>query len=409
MNLKAEIASELWNNISRSYESELYKSAILDAIHYLSDILRERADLTGDGVQLVGQALGGNSPKLRVNKLQTQSEKDEQKGLEQLLRGLYQGIRNPRSHEKIEDTKETADAIVLFINFVSQIVGQAPEVFTINSWSELISDPDFVRDEQYVKLLIDKIPSRKRFDTLITLYRNKENIDQSNLQLVINQLIPLLDSVEVDDFLREVSDELKTVKDVGGQFNTDYGTQEYLKVDSTAVVRTILALLPSELWLKIERIAKLRIENKLINSIESGTYSSRHNKCLSGSLGTWSRPLIRFFEESSKKRLLDVFVHKLKSSPNEREYISKFFFWELPDAIFDKAGNSYQKRRVIESICIGLINSTGDETIRDRISHAFINFPEGWSQSIEEELSRRDKSVYDVIFGSTLSDDDIPF
>jgi uncharacterized protein (TIGR02391 family) len=64
---------------------------------------------------LVGQAFGGKTPKLRVNKLQTESDQDIQKGTENLLLGLYQSIRNPRSHGKLTDTKEDADAIILFI------------------------------------------------------------------------------------------------------------------------------------------------------------------------------------------------------------------------------------------------------------------------------------------------------
>jgi hypothetical protein len=51
-------------------------------MHYLSDILREKSGTDGDGHKLVGKVLGGSSPILRVNKLQTESERDVQRGLE---------------------------------------------------------------------------------------------------------------------------------------------------------------------------------------------------------------------------------------------------------------------------------------------------------------------------------------
>lgn len=38
-----------------------------------------------------------------------------QRGMEQLLRGLYQGVRNPRSHEKIADAEDDAQIIIMFV------------------------------------------------------------------------------------------------------------------------------------------------------------------------------------------------------------------------------------------------------------------------------------------------------
>jgi len=89
MNLKTHIRPELWHTIANTYEAENYSHAILDAIHYLSDTLRAKSGVDGDGASLVGQALGGKAPRLRVNKLQTETERNVQKGLQQILRGLY--------------------------------------------------------------------------------------------------------------------------------------------------------------------------------------------------------------------------------------------------------------------------------------------------------------------------------
>lgn len=105
MNLKTQIKDELWLAISNSYEAENYRNAILDAMQYLSDLLREKSGLDSDGAKLVGDALGTSNPKIKINKYQTQSEIDEHKGILQILTGLYMGIRNPRSHEKTTDKK----------------------------------------------------------------------------------------------------------------------------------------------------------------------------------------------------------------------------------------------------------------------------------------------------------------
>ncbi len=63
MDLRTEIKQELWNAIEKQYESGLYSNAVVESIHYLSNIIRERANVDGDGASLVGQAFGGDSPR----------------------------------------------------------------------------------------------------------------------------------------------------------------------------------------------------------------------------------------------------------------------------------------------------------------------------------------------------------
>jgi hypothetical protein len=74
MNLQTHIRPELWLAVASTYQAGNYGPAIVDAMHYLSDILREKTGVDGDGTALAGQALGGDSPRLRLNKLQTETE-----------------------------------------------------------------------------------------------------------------------------------------------------------------------------------------------------------------------------------------------------------------------------------------------------------------------------------------------
>jgi len=134
MDLRTHIKPDLWKAVESTYQNGNYAHSIVDAMHYLSDFLREKTGVEGDGASLVGQALGGDPPRLRVNKLQTDTEKSIQKGLEQLLRGLYMAVRNPRSHEQWEDSKETADSIIYFINHLLAILDKSEEPFTVDGF-----------------------------------------------------------------------------------------------------------------------------------------------------------------------------------------------------------------------------------------------------------------------------------
>jgi len=72
MNLETKISPELWNAVQESYESENFAHAIKDAMAFVTEVLRDKSGLDGDGVSLVGQALGfgqNKQPRIRVNKL----------------------------------------------------------------------------------------------------------------------------------------------------------------------------------------------------------------------------------------------------------------------------------------------------------------------------------------------------
>ena len=254
MNLRTEIKLELWDAISKQYESGLYSNAVVESIHYLSNVIRERANVDGDGISLVGQALGGDSPRLRINKFQTETEKNEQKGLEQILRGIYQGIRNPRSHEQYEDSQNTANSIILFIDYVLGIIGQAKEPFSLDEWISRVFDPNFVASVRYAKLLVSEVPPKKHIEALISMYRKTDRSNVDNSTYVYNELFRVIGDSQLGEFITLVSDELKIAQ-------------------HDVWIRINLQIFPNRLWPQINEIARLRIENKLIQSIKDSWYS----------------------------------------------------------------------------------------------------------------------------------------
>jgi len=232
MNLKTLIKPELWLAISNTYEAENYSDAILDAMHYLTDILRDKSGADGDGAALVGQALGGDSPRLKLNKLETETDKNIQKGVEQIIRGLYFAIRNPRSHEQLEDPKTTADSVILFINYLISLLDKSEEPFTPQKFLTRVFDSDFVETDHYASLLVMDVPAAKRKDTLIEVFRRKEDGEGKKLHYIVKALLDVLSEDQIADFLSLVSDELKTIKE-------------------EKAIRLILQMLSPNLWPKV--------------------------------------------------------------------------------------------------------------------------------------------------------------
>jgi len=355
MNLNTHIKQELWLAVSSTYDSENYSHAILDAMHYLSNLLREKSGTDGDGSQLVGKILGGDSPILRVNKFQTISEKDIQRGLEHILRGLYIGIRNPRSHEQLEDSKETADAVIYFINFLIGILDKSKEPFTTQNFITRVFDEDFVRSQRYAELLVKEVPLSKRFDVLVEIYRRKQDGNGNNLGYVLKEILKELPEKEIKDFLLIVSEELKF-------FQKD--------ID----IRIILQILPPELWPQVEEVARLRIENRLIKSIKDGqaTFSGEVIQG-NGALGTWAMHFLKHFQ--LQREVAYSIVEKFEKDESNHYYVFRFFMDALPMI------SDYHKNKCITNIC-KIIQQ--NEIYKDKVYDKFWSFPEDWRNSMRE-------------------------
>lgn len=306
MNLEQEIKESLWLNIKNNFDSMDYAGAVLDAMHTLSDVLRERSGVSGDGAKLVGQVFGGDKPKLKINKFHTESERDEQRGVEQLLRGLYQGIRNPRSHEKYSDTKETAEALILFVNYLLALIDSAKSPFDVEDYARRVFDPAFVEDHKYAALLVSEIPKRKRKEVFLSVFKDKERGQGKKLEYFIPALLAKLSREEKKEVCEIVSEELKET------------AQE-------SSIRMIAQVLPAEFWDKFEKTSRMRIEGMMLKSIHEGLYDLSRRKCKSGALGTWISRLGSnlIMRDQVEKALLKKL---LSDAVEEQDYVFNFFF-----------------------------------------------------------------------------------
>jgi uncharacterized protein (TIGR02391 family) len=76
-----------------------YFHAVLEAAKSIADKLRSRTGLTEDGAKLVDIALCGSAPRLAINDLVTESQRSEQSGFANLIKGTFGMFRNPTAHE----------------------------------------------------------------------------------------------------------------------------------------------------------------------------------------------------------------------------------------------------------------------------------------------------------------------
>jgi uncharacterized protein (TIGR02391 family) len=76
-----------------------YFHAVLEATKSIADKLRAKSGLTEDGAKLVDATLCGSSPRVAINDLLTDSQRSEQSGFANLVKGTFGMFRNPTAHE----------------------------------------------------------------------------------------------------------------------------------------------------------------------------------------------------------------------------------------------------------------------------------------------------------------------
>lgn len=367
MDLEILIDNELWETIKKDYVDENYTGAIIKSFFYLTSVIREKSGLDSDGTQLVGDSFGGNIPKIMVNKLQTESERNIQKGIQDILRGLYSAIRNPRSHGEIKDNKQEADSIVLFIDYNIKIINNSKNSFKIDNFLTRIFDIHFVPQKEYAELLISEIPKKKRVDVAIEVILKRKNGEYNKLNCFMTELLKQLSDNEINLVTNTISDELKYTSD-----NTD--------------IRTILAIVQGEYWFKVNKAVKMRIENILFNNLCEGIIEFEHVE--KGHLATWiTLDYLKAFENLNTSWQWQMII-KLEKDIEHADYIKKYFLNKLIELNTDTL---YWKFK--EYIKKGLIEKN-EEIVSLVKSKLLLNKEHLWWSEFQEELKEYPEIKY---------------
>ncbi|NMG41178.1 TIGR02391 family protein [Chelativorans sp. ZYF759] len=98
-----------------------YFHAVQEAVKSVADKMRTRTGLIDDGATLVDRALAGSLPMLAINPLSTASERSEQSGFANLVRGTFGMFRNPTAHEARIHwamSKEDAEDLLTIVSLI---------------------------------------------------------------------------------------------------------------------------------------------------------------------------------------------------------------------------------------------------------------------------------------------------
>lgn len=109
----------------RHYEDQDYREAVLNGMLTLTETIREKSGMDGDGVPLVSRVFKPEDPVLTFSDIANISGRDEHEGFHKIMLGAFQGVRNPKSHRLFSDL--TAQSTAQYLVFISLLVRRVEE------------------------------------------------------------------------------------------------------------------------------------------------------------------------------------------------------------------------------------------------------------------------------------------
>ena len=124
------VTSDLLRQSSRAlFVDGYYARAVEESFKCLNNAVKDKSGSTDrDGAPLMRAVFSLNAPILKLNPLQSPSERDEQQGYMDLFAGAMTGIRNPRAHEhSLVDAGEVALELLTLANHLMRKLDGAVE------------------------------------------------------------------------------------------------------------------------------------------------------------------------------------------------------------------------------------------------------------------------------------------
>lgn len=315
---KENFNKDFWNAIASHYEKDCYEDALKDACLYIIELVQEKSEnFDMDGEKLINNIFSEKNPKLLINKNQTPSEIDEQRGYGFILKGLICAIRNPLSHDKhIKYSKETTDSVLMFINnYIIAKLDDTKEFGYVDNWFSFIFINNNNDSERYTNKILDNINKKDRVNLMKEIVEKLVHIPEGKYSYFINALYNSLTIKSKNEIVVMLNRKL-----------INAGDDQYL--------RMFFNHFNQEIWDELDELITVRIEEMVLESIKKGKlvsspFTMEDTIVAEASLSTWTCDWIKVFSnyEEIKKILLKKLYNK-----DEAKYVFQYFY----DVVTDK-------------------------------------------------------------------------
>jgi len=108
--------------VRRLFDDTHYAESTFEAFKFLDRTIALLSGIQESGQKLMMSALSPNGP-IKLNELETETDKDEQRGFQFMLAGSMAALRNPRGHEfgQIDQAETCLDHLSLVSLFLRRL------------------------------------------------------------------------------------------------------------------------------------------------------------------------------------------------------------------------------------------------------------------------------------------------
>lgn len=326
----------LKESIKTHYENKDYTEVVRDALLCLTSEIRKKSDLIdSDGVELINKAFSEKQPLIKINKLETTTDKNKHRGIMDLSKGLIEYFRNPMSHSKQEYSKKVADAILVLLDeVILEEIVESKSINSIDDWYLEITNELFPNTERYAQNLVSTIPNNKYYELSVMLYKNRNNITKLK-DKIIDELVNNLSPEEFKDYCDVIERDL-------------FGNAQINEIISS------LKFISTNIWKKLSNLTKTKIEDMALEDIsklcidfeyDGGDYIPSNQQ--NGYILENSIHILENF--SNLQDIINILIEKLTIDSNEflQDYLfDKYFlliinnsskvYCDLIDVIYDR-------------------------------------------------------------------------
>lgn len=95
---RRNIHPKIYNYCKAELIAKNYFHAVFEAVKSIAEEIRVKSGLMSDGADLIDKAFSISTPILKINPLETETQKSEQKGFNSLIKGVFGMFRNTSAH-----------------------------------------------------------------------------------------------------------------------------------------------------------------------------------------------------------------------------------------------------------------------------------------------------------------------
>ena len=231
-------------------ENKDYPEVVRDAILFLMNEIRAKSDLQDiDGEALINKAFSESKPYIKINKMQNSTEKNKQKGIMNLCKGLVEYFRNPMSHAKQNYSEDVANIVVTLVDkILLKEIESSKNTNSIEGWYSEIMSEACPKTGRYAEALVNNIPNNKRYELAVLLYKARKNITDDKM-IFVEELEKRLSE---EDFLEYCSN---IESDIFGE-------------NSQTDIIEISKFISKKVWGKFNDLSKTKIEEMVLEDLK---------------------------------------------------------------------------------------------------------------------------------------------